>query len=63
MVCIGVQTGHLADMLIAEGVRHVIPDFTLARLEPSGNGTQLRLSGGFTLVFHASASDGPDGRI
>jgi len=63
MVCIGVQTGHLADVLLAEGVRHVIPDFTLARLDQSGNGTQLRLSGGFTLAFHASACDGPGGRI
>jgi sugar-phosphatase len=51
MVCVGVQSGHLADVLIAEGVRHAIPDFTLARLDPSGNGTQLRLSGGFSLAF------------
>lgn len=50
MVCIGVQSGHLADMLIAEGVRHVIPDFSLARLNRSGDGMQLCLPGGFTLT-------------
>lgn len=56
MVCIGVQSGHPADILIAEGVRHTIPDFTLAQLDPSGNDAQLRLSGGFTLAFHSRGS-------
>jgi sugar-phosphatase len=51
MACIGVQSGHLADMLIAAGVRHTIPDFTLVQLDQSGNDAQLRLSGGFTLAF------------
>lgn len=56
MVCIGVQSGHLADLLIAAGVRHTIPDFTVVQLDQSGDGTQLRLSGGFTSAFQASAS-------
>jgi len=32
------------------------PDFMPARLDQSGNDTQLRLPGGFTLAFHASVS-------
>jgi HAD superfamily hydrolase (TIGR01509 family) len=51
MVCIGVQSGHLAEVLVVEGVRHVIQDFTLARLNLSHNGTQLRLPGEFTLAI------------
>jgi sugar-phosphatase len=51
MVCIGVQSGHLADVLTAEGVRHVIPDFSLAQLDLTGDGMQLRLPGGFALTF------------
>ena len=51
MVCIGVQSGHLAEVLVAEGVRHVIQDFTHARLDRSRNGTQLRLPGEFTLTM------------
>jgi transketolase len=46
MACIGVQTGRVPDGLVAEGVRHVIPDFTATRLDlPSGQ-PQLRLAGG-----------------
>ena len=53
--CIGVQTGRLADRLVAEGVRHVIPDFTATRLDlPSGQ-PQLRLAGGFTIPLAGAA--------
>jgi HAD superfamily hydrolase (TIGR01509 family) len=56
MTCIGVQTGRLADRLVAEGVRHVIPDFTAARLDlPSGQ-PELRLAGGFTISLAGAAS-------
>jgi sugar-phosphatase len=51
MVCIGVQSGHMAEVLVAEGVRHVIQDFTLVRLDLSGNDTQLQLPGKFTLAL------------
>lgn len=51
MACVGVQSGRLADLLVAEGVRHVIPDFTAARLEFSDDGSQLRLGEEFALCF------------
>jgi sugar-phosphatase len=54
MVCIGVQSGHLAEVLVAEGVRHVIQDFTLARLDLSDDGLQLRLPGQLTVRFSAA---------
>jgi beta-phosphoglucomutase len=49
MVCVGVQTGRLADRLVAEGVRQVIPNFTAARLDLPGGQPQLRLASGFTI--------------
>jgi sugar-phosphatase len=49
MACVGVQTGRLADRLIAEGVRHIVPDFTTARLDLPGGQPQLRLASGFTI--------------
>jgi sugar-phosphatase len=49
MVCVGVQTGRLADRLVAEGVRHIVPDFTAARLDLSGGQLQLRFPSEFTI--------------
>ena len=49
MAGVGIQTGRLADRLVAEGVRHIVPDFTTARLDLPGGQPQLRLASGFTI--------------
>jgi mannitol-1-/sugar-/sorbitol-6-phosphatase len=49
MACVGVQTGRLADRLVSEGVRHIVPDFTAARLYLSDGQPQLWLASGFSI--------------
>ena len=56
MACVGVQTGRLADLLVAEGVRHVIPDFTTVRLDLSSGLPQLRLADGFAMPLAGTAA-------
>jgi sugar-phosphatase len=50
-VSIGVQTGRLAELLVAEGVRHVIPDFATVRVDRSGGEVRMRWADGFTIVL------------
>jgi HAD superfamily hydrolase (TIGR01509 family) len=54
--CVGVQTGRLAALLVAEGVRHVIPDFTTVRLDLSSGLPQLRLADGFAMPLAGTAA-------
>jgi HAD superfamily hydrolase (TIGR01509 family) len=55
MACVGVQTGRLAGLLVAEGVRHVIPDFSAARLDLSSGQPRLRLAGAVTVPLAGTA--------
>jgi hypothetical protein len=48
MLCVGVQTGRLADRPVAEGVHQVIPDLSALRLDVPRDQPQLRLPSSFT---------------
>jgi HAD superfamily hydrolase (TIGR01509 family) len=61
MAGVGIQTGRLADRLVAEGVRHVIPDFTAVRLDLPGGQPQLRLAAGFTIPLAGVPETTTDG--
>lgn len=49
-VCVGIRPSH-QDVLLAMGVRHVIPDFSAASVRQNGDGLQIVLDGGFALAL------------
>lgn len=50
-LCVGVQSGRLAELLRAEGVRHVIPSFNAARVDSVHGVVQLRLATDFAATL------------